>query len=77
MTEKCSVFKKKKNISQGHGQVVRHLPCERAGHGPQCVYLGGSPGDGKEEERTEATWHTGLATASVPFLTQESRNKDN
>lgn len=76
MTEKFRVLKKKA-INQGHEEGAKGLLCEGPGHGPQCVYLGGSTGDGKEEQRIEATWHTGLATASILFLTQESQNMDN
>ena len=56
---------------------MRGLLCERAGCGPQWLYRGGNPAGGKDKQRAEATWHTGLAAASILFLTQESRNKDN
>ena len=58
-------------------EEVRGLLCERAGRRLQWVYLGGSPAGGKDKQRAEATRHTGLATASILFLTQESRNKHN
>lgn len=40
-------FSRKKHINQGHGEEVRGMLCGRAGHGPQWVYLGGSPAGGK------------------------------
>lgn len=56
---------------------ARGLLCEEAGSEPWYIRLGGSTGDGQEEQRAEATWHTGLATASILFLTPGSLNKDN
>lgn len=57
--------------------VARGLLCEEVGSETQYMRLGGSAGNGKEEQRAEATWHTGLATVSILFLTPESLNKNN
>lgn len=53
-----------KNINRVYRKGARGLLCM-------------GPGSRKEEQRTEATWHVGLATTLMLFLTQESLNKDN
>ena len=69
-------FQEKKHINQGHGGRGEGSAVRESRVRATVCLSWWKPCGWEDKQRTEATWHTGLATASILFLTQESRNKD-